>query len=91
MEVRVERVARAICEADDEPWEELPDDDNGTLLSFPNDRNHYRKLARAAIAADICADIDEEIIAKPQKLEFRVYGDAKRVYPSEEAAREHLR
>lgn len=50
MSEMVERVARAICAADDEPWDELGEtsEDNAP---FGYSRQWYRGLARAAIAA----------------------------------------
>ncbi len=46
----VERVARAICEADSEPWDELGET-GADNAPFPYSKEMYRKLARAAIAA----------------------------------------
>lgn len=46
----VERVARAICEADGEPWDEIAETINEPS-DFGYSREWYRRLASAAIAA----------------------------------------
>lgn len=52
MTPELEKVARAIAEADDAPWDELDEVGGATAVNpFGMPREHYRELALAAMEA----------------------------------------